>query len=98
MHLSLFTTFSLNILVFPPNIFEKSTLVHLSTPTLYVLCNAADSNLFASILNNSCHGLHKLLTPISITRYSMRLRSHNREFLVFDYLSKKRFLTRMQYK
>ena len=70
----------------------------LSTPTFEVLCNKADSNLFACILNNPCHFLHKLLPPIRITRYSMDPRSHNRELHIFDYISKKCFLTRMLYK
>src|SRR6218665_1458747 len=75
-------------------------LFFLSTPTFDVLCNTADSNLLAIILNNSCHFLHKLLPPIKITRYSMRLRSHNRELPTLDsnIMSKKRFLTRMLYK
>src|SRR6218665_473272 len=50
----------------------------LSTSTFEALCSKADSNLFACILNNPCHVLHKLLRPIRITRYSMRPRSHNR--------------------
>jgi len=53
-----------------------------------VLCNKADSILFACILNNFCNALHKLLPMIRTTRYSMGTRSHNRELHVLDYLSK----------
>jgi len=63
----------------------------LSTTTFEALCNKADSNLFACILNSPCHVLPKLLPPIRITRYSLRPRSHNRELPVFNYLSKKCF-------
>src|SRR6218665_324789 len=61
----------------------------LSTPTCEILCNKANSNLFACNLNNPCHVLHKLMPPIRITRYSMRHRSHNRELPMSDYLSMK---------
>ena len=56
------------------------------------------TKLFACILHNPCHVLHKLLTPIKQSRYSLRPRSHNRELPMFDSLSQKCFLARMLYK
>src|SRR6218665_49608 len=46
----------------------------LSTHTFDVLCNTADNNLFACVLNNPFHVLHKLFT-----QYSMRPQSPNRD-------------------
>src|SRR6218665_3526052 len=56
----------------------------LSTPSFEVLCNTANSNLFACILNNSRYAWHRLIPPIRITLYSMRTRSRNREISRFD--------------
>src|SRR6218665_126062 len=71
---------------------------YLMPHTFEVLCNTADINLLACILNNSCHVLHKLLLLIELSCYSMRPWSHNRELPIFDYLTKKCFITRMLYK
>jgi len=69
-----------------------------SSPSFETLCSNADTRLFACILHNPCHVLHKLLPPIKQSRYSLRPRSHNRELPMFDNLSQKCFLARMLYK
>ena len=51
----------------------------LSSVSFETLCSNADTRLFACILHNPCHVLHKLLPPIKQSRYSLRPRSHNRE-------------------
>lgn len=67
-----------------------STCLHISD------FNAADANLFACMLDYSCHVLHNFLPPITHSRYLMRTLLHNPELPIFYNLSHPCFLARMQ--
>ena len=64
----------------------------LFTPSFEILCNTADSNLLASILNNSCNVLNK--QAYCYQRFgSLAIPCDPVSSVMFDDLSKKYFLT-----
>ena len=52
----------------------------------------------SALSSNPGHVLHDLLLPAQVTRYSIRLRSHNREIPCCDSLTVKEFVSRMLYR
>lgn len=74
----------------------KQGLVSPTLKTLSEICNASDSALFASILGNKQHVLHKLLPPVKVTNHFLRKRAHNRVIPADkDGLLRKTFIFRM---
>jgi hypothetical protein len=77
---------------------KKQGLLPSDHPTFSEICEAADSALFASLLNNPQHVLHKLLPPIKTTGHDLRPRAHNRVIPADrDSFLRKTFITRMLY-
>ena len=66
-------------------------------PTFEELCTNADNSLFASVLMNPSHVLHKFLPPVKNTGYSLRPRSHNRLLPMADAFERRGFILRMIY-
>ena len=60
------------------------------------LCDAADTKLFAAILHNPHHVLHRLLPPVRESTYNLRQRPHDRTIpLIKNIIFKKTFISRM---
>ena len=56
------------------------------------LCDAADTKLFAAILHNPHHVLHRLLPPVRESTYNLRQRPHDRTIpLIKNTIFKKNF-------
>ena len=75
---------------------QKQGLLPCDHPTMMELCDAADTKLFAAILHNLHHVLHRLLPPVRESTYNLRQRPHDRMIpLIKNIVFKKTFINRM---
>ena len=78
---------------------QKQGLLPCDHPTMMELCDAADTKLFAAILHNPHHVLHRLLLPVRESTYNLRQRPHDRTIpLTKNTIFKKTFINRMALK
>ena len=78
---------------------QKQGLLPSTHPPLKELCDAADSRLFAEILHNPHHVLHRLLPPVRDQIHNTRQRSHNRQIpLIKNNNFKKTYINKMIFK
>ena len=75
---------------------QRSGFLHNNFQTFIEICEAADAQLFSSIIHNDDHVLHQLLPPVKTHSHNLRKPTH--DFVIprcDDSLMRKNFIIRL---